>query len=113
MIQLTKALEAWQTAGFKEALKAEIEQMDASMLPLQQGLAHGSHVDADGLTAMIIGVSDGPGIIHAKAGIFYSGVIAGCNCADDPTPIDRLSEYCELQFDIDKTTAETTVKLLP
>jgi hypothetical protein len=47
-----------------------------------------------------------------KAGIFYTGVIAGCSCADDPTPVDELNEYCVVQFDIDRMTAETTVRLL-
>jgi hypothetical protein len=61
---------------------------------------------------MIIGVSEAAGLIRVKAGIFYTGVIAGCSCADDPTPVDELNEYCVLQLGIDKKTAETTVTLL-
>jgi len=51
-------------------------------------------------------------VIRVKAGIFYTGVIAGCSCADDPTPIDEQNEYCVVQFDIDRTTADATVTLL-
>ena len=43
----------------------------------------------------------------------YSGIIAGCSCADNPTPVSELNEYCEVQLEIDKKTAETKVALLP
>jgi hypothetical protein len=112
MIHLTKSLNAWGTPAFNEILKAEIAQLDLGALPLQQGLSRGSYTDGTGLSAMVIGVADEPLVIRAKAGIFYTAIIAGCSCADDPTPVDDLAEYCELEFVIDKTTAETTVTLL-
>ena len=31
--------------------------------------------------------------------------------ADDPTPMCEQTEYCELWFDIDKTTAEARVSM--
>ena len=86
--------------------------MDAGHLPLQQGLSTGSYVIDTKLNAMIIGVSEIAGFIRIKAGIFYSGIIAGCSCADDPTPVNEESEYCVVQLDINKKTAETTVILL-
>ena len=61
---------------------------------------------------MLLSVSDDEGFIRVKAGIFYKGIIAGCSCADDPTPAGENNEYCEVQLDIDKTTANTTVELL-
>jgi len=112
MCQLPQSLHAWKTPGFRDVLKREIEQMDAGQLPLQQGLSFSSHVTDRHFQAMIISVSEEAGLIRAKAGIFYTGVIAGCSCADDPTPIDEQTEYCVLQFDIDRATAETTVTLL-
>jgi hypothetical protein len=111
MIQLSKTLNAWGTPEFEEVLKREIEQLDAGQLPLQQGLSTGSYAVDRSLSAMIISVSEDADVIHAKAGIFYTGIIAGCSCADDPTPVDENSEYCELQFTIDKVTADTTVSL--
>ena len=64
------------------------------------------------IQAMVLGIEEEPGLIHVKAGIFYTGIIAGCSCADDPTPIAEQNEYCVLQFCIDKQTAETTVTLV-
>lgn len=112
MIRLSKALNAWQTPVFKAVLKEEIEHLDAALLPLQQGLAQSSHVSSDKPDVMIISVADEPDCLRVKAGLFYTGIIAGCSCADDPTPIDEINEYCEVRFDIDKKTAETTVMLL-
>ena len=111
-MKLTKSLAAWQSDAFRSVLKTEIEALDAALLPLQQGLAHSSHVSGEDFTAMILDVSEDENVVHAKVGVFYRGVIAGCNCADDPTPLDEQPEYCELLFEIDKTSAETTVRLL-
>lgn len=112
MIRLTNALSAWGTPGFENVLKKEIEQMDAGQLPLQQGLTTGSYALDGRHKAMIIGTSEDASVIRVKAGIFYSGIIGGCACADDPTPVNEESEYCVVQLDINKLTAETTIALL-
>lgn len=111
MIKLSKTLNAWQTPDFDAVLKTEIESLDPAALPLQQGLSQSSYVSGEKFSVMIINVSDREGFIRVKTGIFYSGVIAGCNCADDPSPVDEQTEYCEVIFEIDKATAKTTVSL--
>ncbi|MCR4299508.1 MAG: hypothetical protein NUV75_12310 [Gallionella sp.] len=111
-IRLNRSLRAWGTPEFESILKKEIEQIDAGQLPLQQGLSTSSYALGNKLTAMFLSISDEGGFIRVKAGIFYNGIIAGCSCADDPTPADENNEYCEVQLDIDKTTANTTVALL-
>ncbi len=113
MIRLVDVLNAWETPEFSKALKAAVEGMDASELPLQQGLATTSYALDAKRNAMIISVSEERDFIRAKVGIFYSGIIAGCSCADDPTPVDAQNEYCVVQLDIDKRTAETRITLLP
>lgn len=112
MIRLPESLKAWGTPEFEAVLKQEIEHLDEKDLPLQQGLSVSSHVTERPFQAMIINTRAMPDLIRVKAGIFYTGVIAGCSCADDPTPVGELNEYCVLQFDIDGKTAETTVMLL-
>jgi hypothetical protein len=110
--QFRDATKAWGTPGFKDAIRCEIEQLGPAQLPLQEGLTSGSYADAQGLRAMILGLSDGPIDIEVRAGLFYFGIIAGCNCADDPTPVDRYSEYCEVQIFIDKATGQARIALL-
>jgi hypothetical protein len=112
MILFTETLIAWGTPGFEATLKAEIEQLDTGLLPLQQGLSMSSHVTDGPRQARIIRVSDDAVSICVKAGIFYSGIIAGCSCADDPAPVDERNEYCEVRIEINMETAEATVTLL-
>ncbi len=112
MLQLIKSVYAWGKPDFKDVLKKEIEELDANLLPLQQGISVGNYVLGDKFSVMILGTSEDEGFIHAKAGIFYTSIIAGCACTDDPTPVNELNEYCEVRLDIDKKTAETTVVLL-
>lgn len=112
MLRLAKTLHAWGSSSFGDVFKLEVETLDGQHLPLQQGLATSSHVSERPIQVMILGVAEKPECIRIRAGIFYTGVIAGCNCADDPSPIDEQNEYCVVQINIDRTTAESTVSLV-
>lgn len=109
MIKLDKALNTWGTPHFAATLKQEIEQLDIGQLPLQQGLSMGNYVLAEPITAVILSTTEMEKIIRIKSGIFFKSVISGCSCADDPTPVSEIDEYCEVWLDIDKATAATTV----
>ena len=111
-ITLNNALSSWGTPEFSDVLKREIQQLDAMYLPLQQGMSQGNYTSGKNLTVLVLNVTDDADHIHVKSGVFYTGMITGCSCADDPTPIDEHTEYCEILFDINKTTAETAVTLL-
>ena len=113
MIQIDNALPAWGTPEFDSILKMELEKLGVDQLPLQQGLTSSSFALDNNLAVVIINSSQNTETISVKAGIFYSGIIAGCNCADDPSPIDEQNEYCEIQLEIDRVTGETTVALIP
>lgn len=112
MLRLIKSLSAWGTPSFNETLRNEVTQLDANQLPLQKGLSMGSYAVADNLNVTILSSSQDFNAIHVRMGIFYSSIIAGCSCADDPTPVDENNEYCEVELIIDNTTALTSVTLL-
>ena len=86
--------------------------MASTLLPLQEGLAVGSHVTDRPVQVMILSTGEEGNSIRVKAGIFYTGTIAGCSCADDPTPIAEQNEYCVVEFFIDKQSGVTTVVLV-
>lgn len=111
MIKLANVIQAWGNADFEVVLKSALEGLDHRHLPLQQGLSAGSYALDKDLRVMLIGAEEEVNTLLIKVGVFYTSTIAGCNCADDPTPVDELSEYCELQLEIDKDTAETAVSL--
>ena len=112
MIRLEQALRVWGTPDFEAVLKQEIAQLDTGDLPLQRGLSTGNYVADFPISVTVNSVSETEEVIRVRAGIFYQGVIGGCSCADDPTPISESNEYCEVQLDIDKTTAATVVELV-
>lgn len=112
MIRLSKTIQAWGAANFDEIFKEEIQKLDRNLLPLQAGLSQSSYVSDDELKVILISASEKDNNIAIKAGVFYSGIIAGSCCADDPTPVDHQTEYCELLIELDKSTAEASIKLL-
>jgi hypothetical protein len=106
-LALPAAARAWGSPSFAEVLKRELASK-AAHLPLQQALAHSSSVAETPITVMVEGVADGG---KATVGIFYEGIVAGCSCADDPTPNNLNAEYCRLLLEIDTDTAECSVSL--
>lgn len=111
MLHLPLTLQSWGTTEFAETLKHELEQ-SAALLPLQQGLTTGNHVLDTPITVMLQSVKADAEVIVVKVGVFYHSIIAGCSCADDPTPISENNEYCVLRLEVDMNDAQTRVTLL-
>lgn len=111
MIQLPETLKAWGTPDFRTVLKRELEALQPGDLPLQQGLSLSSYALDSPVTAVLIGAEALPDRLHIRAGLFYQGIIAGCNCADDPTPVEAQNEYCEVWLDLDRITAAASIRL--
>ena len=111
-MKLSKALQANHSPEFNKALKNEIQDLDPNLLPLQQGLSLSSYVGKTPFSAVILNISEEADYIKIKVGIFYTGIIAGCSCYDDPSPTDEQNEYCELLFSVNKNTADTEIELL-
>jgi hypothetical protein len=101
MLRLPASLAAWGTPGFAAALKRELAGA-GTQLPLQQGLSATGYALDGRIEAMLLGAEETTGEIVVKVGVFYAGIVAGCNCADDPTPVEPQPEYCELRIAIDR-----------
>ena len=96
MFYLTQSLQAWNTDTFNDILKKELCSINSDLLPLQQGLRQSSYAIGENLSATVLSVESDENYISVKAGLFYTGIISGCNCADDPTPVDEINEYCNV-----------------
>lgn len=92
--------------------KTEISALSPDALPLQQGMAHGNVAQGDALSAMVIGSEVDPGQVRIHAGLFFTSVVAGCACTNDPTPMNDEPEYCEVEFVIDRSDGATRVRLM-
>lgn len=112
MLRLTRTLNAKDSADLAATFKQELAQQDRAHLPLQQALRHGSSVLDTPLTVLMHGAHMSAQQLHIYAGIFYQSVTAGCSCADDPTPLNEHTEYCEVQVLIDTIDAQASVMLV-
>jgi len=101
---------AWGSPEFPVVFKRELEAL-AVRLPLQQALATSSAVFGDKIEVMLIGSEADAGHIRARVGVFFSGIVAGCSCNDDPTPVEAQNEYCELSIDLERRTATAEVRV--
>lgn len=73
-------------------------------LPLARATRTG-YVEDSHLTLNVIRVAaEGPAI-HARIGVFFHEILAGCSCGDDPL-VEPV--YCELDLAIDRETARVT-----
>ena len=109
MIKFTEALAEWHGPMFGDWLQNEVKKLDEDQLLLQQSLKYGSHATAKGMKLIFLSVKDDADFVYARTGIFYNSFIPGCQCDDDPSPMNVESEYCERKFTINKLTAETTI----
>lgn len=112
MLRLPRTLNAKDRADLAAIFKQELAQQDRAHLPLQHALRHGNSVLDTPLTVLMHGAHTTAQQLHIHAGIFFQSVTAGCSCADDPTPLNEHTEYCEVQLLIDTRDALTTVMLV-
>ncbi|MEQ1662486.1 MAG: hypothetical protein ABL877_07300 [Thiobacillus sp.] len=111
-LKLARTCAAWGTPAFGDTFKAEVAQLDAACLPLQQGLKSTSSVADEPFSVLLMSAVEAGGYLRVKAGICYAGITGGCSCADDPTPLDSQPEYCELWFEIDRQSGVARVELV-
>ena len=104
MPKFIKSLYDWESDTFTQTLKSELENLETSIIPLDKGTSQGGYVDDSNITATVLRVSDDMTTIHAHVGIFFTEIVVGCGCGDDPMPTNA---YCEMQIDIDKATGES------
>ncbi len=111
MIALPNTVKAWLSPNFQTVLKGELERTAAHLLPLQQAMTQGSALGVQPFSVSLLASVDRGEALFVKVGVFFTSIVAGCNCADAPSPMDENTEYCQLGLSIDKATADTRVEL--
>ncbi len=112
MLNLKSVVSDWGNESFPERFKNTVEKLGVNELPLQQGLSLSNIALDDNVKVIILNCNDLKTKIEIKAGLFYTGMIAGCNCFDDPSPIDLQNEYCEVMVAIELSSGDTSIFLL-
>ncbi|MBK1731854.1 hypothetical protein [Thiococcus pfennigii] len=112
-LALTRSASAWGSPSFRPTLIEEIQALGSHhpvLQPLlQAGLTQTSAVAEAPLGVHVLRSHEAAGLIRVHLGVFYAGIIAGCSCADDPSPMDTITEHCELVLDIDPGTGRAWV----
>lgn len=109
---LPQSAAAWATPDFETIFKAELTA-HAESLPLQAALAHSSHALPERLHVRVLRVETAAnGAAHIKAGLHFAGITPGCACADDPTPLEEATEYCEVWVTLDPADGTAGVTLI-
>ena len=103
------ALQVADGEAFASTLRQEIADLPAGALPLEAALTQGGRIADGEIAVSLLGVSEDAAAIYARVGIFFTEVVGGCSCGDDPF---TESGYCRMQLRIDKATAEGTLTLL-
>jgi hypothetical protein len=87
-------------------LKQDIEALGVTAVPL--ATTQGGHIDPNKFSVTVLTTQDTLDAIEARIGVFFSEMLGGCNCSEDPVESDG---YCELIVTINKQTALTRFAL--
>ena len=111
-LRLPQALAAWGSEAFTDVLRHELIAAGAHALPLQRCMVHGNHVASTPVSLLLHSVEADAARIRVRLDVLFQSVVAGCSCADDPTPWSELDECCRVEVAIDRSTAHADILLL-
>ena len=107
---MRRSLAAFGTPDFAAVLRADLAALGPDALGLQQALTAGSVAVSDDIEVMILRHSETADGLRVRIGVFFTSVLAGCACADDPTPENAQAEYCELDIVIARETGAACIQ---
>lgn len=109
MNDLRRSLAAFGTPDFVAVLREELAALGPDALGLQQALTAGSAAMSDDIDVMLLRQSETSDSLGVRIGVFFTSVLGGCACADDPTPENEHAEYCELDIVIARETGAACI----
>ena len=108
-LYLPETMRASQLENFAEIFKAEVQNLHVDDLPIQLATTQGGLVDNDDVKWMVLTLSETDDQVQVRTGVFFSEVVGGCSCGDDPY---RSTGYCEMLVVIDKRNGAAKFQLL-
>jgi hypothetical protein len=109
MLNLYDALVFRDTGEFPMRLKHAIEALDAGHMPLHQCVNQGGQVDASDMAVTVLDVTEVRDDIRARIGVFFTEVVGGCSCGDEPF---EQPVYCELGVTIDRQSGDAVFNVI-
>ena len=109
MLNLYDALAFRGTTEFPARLKCAIEALDAGYMPLHQCVNQGGQADASHMAVTVLDVTEVQDDIRARIGVFFTEVVGGCSCGDEPF---EQPVYCELGVTIDRQSGDAVFNVI-
>lgn len=108
IINFISTLNSWGESTFNTQLIGEIMALPENALPLQQALSQGDIASErpDKITVMSSEATTTKIII--KLGVFFTEIISGCSCGDDP---GSLNGYCEMRLTIERQSGNADFQI--
>ncbi len=108
---MNELIHTLDTPALARRLRDILIALPVSEFNLQRALRQGSIALPETLDVAIIRSEPGAARTLIRVSLFFQSVIAGCNCADDPSPEDRLEEHCEARILIENDSGKLQVTL--
>lgn len=89
------------------ALLAALQALPPERLPLQALCTLGGVIDGRQLVFSLLGVDDRPDASLARVSVFFTEILGGCNCHDDPV---ATPGHGVLELRIDRGTGSARVR---
>lgn len=102
-----RCLQAANQHELAQRLAAEIKALPVGLLPLDGGCSQGGMIDDSELSTTLLQVDRHGGRVLARVGVFFSEVVGGCNCSDDPV---KSPAYCVLEVRIDLSSGLAEIR---
>lgn len=93
-----------------KTLKATLAALPVDTLPLHLATTQGGQVAEDSVSFTVLRIDTDDSAVRARVGAFFTEVVGGCNCHDDPY---QVNGYCELAVTVDRASGGIRCQLLP
>ncbi|MCK4742563.1 MAG: hypothetical protein KAT25_01950 [Sulfuriflexus sp.] len=108
VINFISTLNSWGESSFNTKLIGDIMALPKNTLPLQKALSQGDMASERPDKISIMSSEETATEINIKLGVFFTEIISGCSCGDDP---GSLNGYCEMQLTIDRLDGNAEFKV--
>lgn len=110
---VTEVLTRVGASDFDERVVKMIHRLGPETLRLQDASRYGSYALQDELSLSLLSWTENAEEVRLRVSLFFTSVIAGCSCADDPTPLDKVNEHAVLTVTLNKQRHDLEVELEP
>lgn len=105
-ITLRRCIDLADRDAFAACLVSALKALPPGSLPLRAGCEQGGLVDDSDVSVSVLEVDRAAEHDIARVGVFFTELVGGCSCHDDPA---HANAYCLLEVAIRRTDGEGTV----